>query len=206
MRHLLVCVPAIFLAGCATLTPEQCRNADWRQIGFADGASGASAVRINDHAKACAETGVKPDLDSYLRGREQGLVNYCRAENGFAVGRGGETANVADCPESMKFAFMEQYRHGQQIHLIESDLAQRRARIHQNNSRMHRDNERIASIREELRKKDLPDEQRKALLDEFERAVERKNALGRENAYLLSETDRLQFHLQMKLREAGYWR
>lgn len=205
MRFLLSCLPAVLLAGCATLTPEQCRHADWRQIGFADGAGGAAATRINDHAKACAEAGVRPDLDSYLRGREQGLLNYCRAENGFVVGRGGQFANVADCPENMKGAFLTQYRQGQQIHLIEADLAQRRSRIHQNNGRLRRDNERIDWIRGELRKKDLPDDQRKALLDEFERLVEHKNAVSRENAYLMTEADRIQYHLQMTLRAAGYW-
>lgn len=204
MLRFQLLLPVMLIAGCATLSPEQCRHADWRQIGFADGTGGASAARINDHAKACAEIGVKPDLDSYLRGREQGLVNYCRAENGFAIGRGGGIANAADCPESTKFAFMDQYRRGQQIHVLESDLAQRRSRIYENNNRMRRDAKRISEIREELRKKDLPDEQRKALLDDFERLVERKNAAGRENAFLIPEIDRLQFHLQMKLREAGY--
>jgi hypothetical protein len=205
MRRILLLLPALMIAGCATLSPDQCRHADWRQIGFADGAGGASATRINDHAKACAEVGVRPDLDAYLRGREQGLVNYCRAENGFSIGRGGSAANAADCPESMKLAFLDHYRRGQQIHFLESDLAQRRSRIYENNDRMRRNNERIVRIREELRKRDLPDEQRKALLDDFERFVERKNAAGRENDFLVREVDRLQFHLQMKLREAGYW-
>lgn len=205
MRRFLLLLTAMLMAGCATLSPEQCRHADWRQIGFSDGADGASAARINDHAKACADIGVKHDLDSYLRGREQGLVNYCRAENGFTIGRGGSLANAADCPESMKFAFMDQYRRGQQIHFLESDLAQRRSRIYENQNRMRRDAERVSKIREELRRKDLPDEQRKALLEDFERLVERKNAAGRENAFLIPETERLQFHLQMKLREAGYW-
>ena len=204
MRRLLPLLSAVLITGCATLTPDQCRHADWRQIGFADGASGASAARINDHAKACAEIGVRPDLDGYLRGRDQGLLSYCRAENGFAIGRGGSFANMADCPEHMKPAFMDQYRRGHEIHLLESDLARRRSRIYENNSRMRRVNERIARIREELRKKDLPDEQRKALLEDFERLVERKNAAGRENAFLIPEADRLQFHLQMRLRESGY--
>lgn len=201
MRRFLSLLPTVLLAGCATLSPEQCRHADWRQIGFADGTVGASAARINDHAKACAEIGVKPDLDGYLRGREQGMVNYCRAENGFSIGRAGGVPHSAECPESMKFAFMDQYRRGQQIHFLESDLAQRHYRIAENNHRMRRDNERIAWIRQELRKKDLTDEQRQALLGEFERLVHRKNAAGRENAFLIPEADRLQFLLQMKLRE-----
>lgn len=206
MFRVLPWLAVALLGGCATLTPEQCRHADWRQIGFADGAGGHNAGRINDHAKACAEVGVRPNLDDYVDGREQGLRNYCQAENGFAIGRRGASANVADCPENMKFSFMEQYRHGQQVHLMEEDLAQRRSRIYQNNSRVRRNNERIAMIHEELAKKDLPDDRRTALLNEFERLVEQKNAIGRENAFLLTETDRIQFHLQMKLRELGRWR
>ena len=206
MSRLPIWLSAMFLAGCATLTPEQCRNADWRQIGFTDGAGGYNAGRINDHAKACAEVGVRPNLNDYVDGREQGLRNYCRAENGFAIGRRGVPANVADCPENMKFAFMEQYQYGQQIHLIEEDLARRRSRIHQNNTRLHRNNERIATIRGDLARKDLPDDRRTALLNEYDRLVEQKNIIGRENAYLVGEADRLQFHLQLKLREFGLWR
>jgi hypothetical protein len=199
-------LPALLLSGCASLSPEQCRHADWRQIGFTDGASGLSAARINEHAKACAEVGVRPNLDDYLGGREQGLHNYCRPENGFAVGRSGNAANVADCPEHLKFAFLDQYRYGQQVHLVEEDLARRRSRLYHNNSQIRRNNERIADIREQLARKDLPDERRTALLNDFNRLVEQKNALGRENAFLLAESDRLAFHLQMQLRELGRWR
>lgn len=205
MRDVAPVLSVVLLAGCATLSPEQCRQADWRQIGFSDGAGGYSAARINDHAKACAEVGVRPNLDDYVDGRERGLRNYCQAENGFTVGRSGGVPNVADCPEDMKFAFLSQFRHGQQIRLVEEDLAQRRSRIYHNNSRIRRNNERIAAIRDELAKQNLPDERRKALLNEFNRLVDQKNAMGRENVFLLGESDRLQFHLQMKLRELGRW-
>lgn len=203
MRAAILWLLTMLLVGCASLTPEQCLHADWRQIGFADGTGGLSAGRINDHAKACAEVGVRPNLDEYINGRVQGLRNYCQPENGFAVGRSGNVPNAADCPEHMKFAFLEQYRHGQQIHLLESDLARRRSRIYQNNSQLRRSNERIAAIREELARKDLSEERRTALLNEFNRLVEQKNAIGQENTFLMAEADRLQFHLQMKLREVG---
>ena len=203
-RAATLLLPVLLLAGCATLSPEQCRHADWRQIGFTDGMDGASAARINDHARACAEVGVRPDLDQYLHGREQGLRTYCRPENGFAVGRSGDPANAAaDCPEQMKFAFLNEYRRGQEVHLIEAELARRHSRIHHNNRLIRRDNERIAGIREELARKDLPDERRTALLKEFNHLVEQKDAIGRENRYLASETDRLQFQLQMTLRAFG---
>jgi len=204
MRTVPLWLAAVLLAGCASLTPEQCRLADWRQIGFADGTQGASAARINDHARACAETGVRPDLDAYLRGREQGLHNYCQPENAFAIGRSGSMAAAAgDCPEQMKFAFAQQYQRGHEVHRIEDELARRRARLYHNSGVVRGHNERIASIREELAKKDLPEDRRKALLHDFNRLVDQKEMIGRENLYLAAEADRLQFHLHLKLREFG---
>jgi len=206
VRFLALLLPALLLTGCASLSPDQCRLADWRQIGFADGAGGLSAARINDHAKACAEVGVRPDLDAYLNGREQGLRNYCRPENGFAVGRSGSAANLADCPESMKPAFFDQYRYGQQLRAVEEDLARHRSRIYQNAGHIRRNIERIAEIRDELARKDLPEERRAGLVNDIKRLAAQKNGLERENAFLIAESDRLSFHLQMQLREQGRWR
>lgn len=206
MRTLPIWTMALLLTGCASLSPEQCQRADWRQIGFSDGSSGLSAARINDHAKACAEVGVRPNLDEYLRGREQGMVSYCQAENGFAIGRNGNSPNAADCPEGMKAAFMEQYRLGYQIHVIEEDLARQESRMHANQRQIRRNNDRIAAIRDELSKKDLPDDRRKALLNEFNRLVDQKDDLGRENAHLTVETERLRSFLFMNLHNAGRWR
>jgi hypothetical protein len=199
----LLLVFAVTIAGCASLTPQQCLQADWRQIGYSDGINGVSGARIDDHAKACAEQGIRPNLDEYLNGRSQGLINYCQPENGFALGRRGAHLNGADCAEYLKPAFIEQYRRGNQLHLIETDLGARRARIHENGWQIRRSNQRIAAIRADLSKSDLPAERRTALLNEFNRQVELKNYLGRENLLLEMEAQRLQFRLQMTLREFG---
>jgi hypothetical protein len=196
-------IAALLITGCASLSPEQCQHADWRQIGYTDGVEGASAYRINDHAKACAEVGVKPNLDEYLRGREQGFQTYCRPGNAFALGRRGVSHNGAECQEAMKPAFYGEYDRGYQLHLIEADIAQRRSQIDRNHHQMPRNDERIAGIRTELAKSDLPADRRTSLLNEFNRLVEQKNSLGRENSLLSSEADRLQFQLQMRLREFG---
>jgi Protein of unknown function (DUF2799) len=191
------------LSACASLSPEQCLHADWRQIGYADGVEGADAGRINDHAKACAEVGVKPNLDDYLRGREQGYEKYCRPANAFTLGRRGSGYHVDECQESMKPAFLYEYERGRQVYLIENDLAQRRSQIEQNHRQLRRSDERIGAIRGELARSDLPADRRTGLLNEFNRLVEDKNALSRENAFLYPEADRLQLRLQQKLREAG---
>lgn len=194
----------LLLAGCASLSPEQCLHADWRQIGLADGVAGMSAARINDHAKACAEQGIRPQLDDYLKGREQGLRSYCQAENGFYIGRRGGEQNAADCPEHLKYAFLEQYRRGFQIHAIEEELAQRRFRIERNNRQIRHNDEQIAAIKHELAKEDLPAERKKLLLNDYNRLLDQKNILWRENTYLYSEASRLQMDLQGRLRAAGY--
>jgi hypothetical protein len=195
---------ALLLAGCASLSPEQCLRADWRQIGFSDGATGLSAARISDHAKACAELGIRPNLDVYLKGREQGLRNYCHPENGFAVGRRGGEQNAADCPEHLKYAFLDQYRRGYRIHMVEEELARQRAHIDRNNRLIRRNEEQIAAIKHELAKEDLPGERRTALLNDYNRLLDQKNALWRETAYLHSEANRLQSQLQGTLRGYGY--
>lgn len=203
MRTLSVLASAAILAGCASMTPDQCRMADWRQIGYADGAQGLSGARIDDHAKACAEVGVRPNLDEYLRGRSQGLFSYCQPENGFTVGRRGERENAGDCPASMRFAFLEQYQRGQEIYAIESDLERRRSRLDHNYRSLRSHDERIGAVRAELAKSDLPAERRTALSNELNRLADEKNAIINENAYLRLESDRLQSHLYYRLREMG---
>lgn len=194
---------AIVLAGCASLTPEQCMHADWRRIGFADGTQGLPGARIEDHAKACAAQGIRLNLDEYLKGRAQGLYSYCQPENGFTVGRRGNEHNAADCPDYMKQAFLYQYQRGHLIYDIESELSRQRSHIDRNYRRIRHDDERISEIRDDLKKSDLPAERRTELLNEFNRLVEEKDALSRENAYLRNESERLQMHLSMKLREFG---
>ena len=204
LRLALLMLPAALLSGCASLTPEQCLRADWRRIGYADGAAGASAYLINDHTKACAEVGVRPNIDEYLRGREQGFELYCRPEHAFALGRRGAAHHADECPEPMKPAFYTEYERGHQVHFVESELGQRRARIERNHWQMRRDDERIFAIRSELAKGDLPAERRNGLLNEYNRLVDRKNFLGRENGILQLEADRLQFQLDMRLREFAH--
>lgn len=194
---------AIAITGCASMTPEQCRHADWHQIGYTDGAQGLSGARIDDHAKACAEVGVRPNLDEYLRGRSQGLFSYCQPENGFAVGRRGEQENAADCPASMRFAFLDQYRRGQEIHLIESDLEQLRSRLNRNYRRLRSHDERIASVRAELARSGLPVERRIALSNELNRLADEKSTIVNENSNLRLDSDRVQSHLYFRLREMG---
>jgi hypothetical protein len=79
----------LLLASCATLSEEECRAADWYQIGVNDGAEGRATDYVESHRRACAGVGVSPDVEAWLRGRAQGLRLYCTPAKAYQVAREG---------------------------------------------------------------------------------------------------------------------
>ncbi len=191
------------ISGCASLSKDQCLNADWRQIGYSDGTKGEPGNLIDEHAKSCAEYGVRPNLDQYLQGRKRGLVNYCQAENGFTLGRNGVEANIGDCESYLKPAFLDQHRKGKEIHDIENDISSLHNRIHEHDEKIHKANNRIAEIKTELDKKSLSSDQRTTLLNEYNRLLDQKDKQARTSRELKEDADRLQVYLERRLREFG---
>lgn len=123
------------LAGCATLTPEECRTADWYRIGVADGAEGWGTGRIEQHRRACAETGVSPDAAAWLRGRLAGLRQYCTPATAHEVGRRGG-AIAPGCTEGELVTMRPAHRWGEifwqlglEIVGIEADIAAAEAEL-----------------------------------------------------------------------------
>jgi hypothetical protein len=114
------------LAGCASLSEDECRRADWGAIGQRDGAAGAGPDRLATHAKACAKVGVAPDEALWQRGREAGLLSYCTGSNGRDVGaRGMGYGGVCIGPNELEF--VRGYEIGRQIHALDGVLAGNRA-------------------------------------------------------------------------------
>lgn len=68
---------ALALAGCATLSKDQCLMGDWYDIGIQDGAEGYSPSRLAQHQEACAEFRVRPDRGAYQAGWDRGIGEYC---------------------------------------------------------------------------------------------------------------------------------
>ena len=57
------------LGGCASLSKDECLNADWQDIGVRDGANGQPEEYLIQHSTACAKVGVTPDRTRWLAGR-----------------------------------------------------------------------------------------------------------------------------------------
>jgi len=113
MRRLLFAASLFALAGCATgMSKNECLYADWRAIGYEDGARGAPATAISPRRAACAQkASLAPDMSAYLAGRDEGLNEFCRPAKGFDLGaHGGRYQGV--CADRDEAAFTTAFSQG----------------------------------------------------------------------------------------------
>lgn len=110
------------LHGCATLDKNECLNADWQSIGYQDGYKGYRQSRIGKHQGACAEYGVKPDLDLYLAGYKKGIYEYCEPYRGYQRGLQGYSFKDV-CTAELRARYKFAYTEGKQIYDFEQEIA-----------------------------------------------------------------------------------
>ncbi|MGB9093991.1 MAG: DUF2799 domain-containing protein [Gallionella sp.] len=78
------------LAGCASMSKKDCENADWRTIGYNDGARGIYFTNLDSYRKRCSEYQIAPDANAYQTGWNQGIRSYCTSDNGYRAGVAGQ--------------------------------------------------------------------------------------------------------------------
>ena len=105
------------------MSKDECRSANWREVGYHDGVKGLARSRVEDHSEACAEAGVAVDRPAYFEARERGIRAYCVAPNGMNVGRSGESYRDV-CPPELEPAFLYQYRMGYAVYAAEQRVSQ----------------------------------------------------------------------------------
>ena len=111
---LLCLLVAVLLQGCASMSQEECLNANWTVVGEIDGQQGRGLDLLDDYRRDCAEYGVVPDTQAYISGREYGLTLYCTMDNGYREGRSGVRLE-ADCPATLAADFQRGYQLGQNV-------------------------------------------------------------------------------------------
>ena len=127
---------ASLCAGCAShsLTQNQCVAGDWQTVGHRDGQSGLSSTSLLTHQDACGEFGVIPDRTQYLAGWNQGVLSYCRADNGFALGEQGSSYNDV-CPTGLRGEFLGSYDQGRELYVARRDVQQLESTLSRNHAR-----------------------------------------------------------------------
>ncbi|WP_164558016.1 DUF2799 domain-containing protein [Massilia atriviolacea] len=112
---------AALMSGCDTMTADQCRSANWSDIGMRDGLAGKPMSTLDEHAKSCAKAGTRVDSASYVAGREHGLRSFCRLENAAPLGlNGGAYAGV--CPAPLDFEFRRRHQAGYAVYTLRSQI------------------------------------------------------------------------------------
>lgn len=131
-------VIALVLSGCASMTPEQCRIADWYQVGMEDGSAGRAAQsRLGEYAKDCAEVGVRPDAGRFQQGWEAGILRYCTPHTGWSEGTQGRSGQLGMCrgrPQERGFEFA--LRAGLEVHRTRSSMESNEREIRRQEQRL----------------------------------------------------------------------
>ena len=117
--------PAALLAllgACASLSKEECLNADWHAIGYNDGIRGRLESYVSRHFDACSKVAITPDVPAWLAGRAQGLPLYCTPNNAYNVGRAGDDLSPV-CPANQQSNLYHSWDWGQEYYLIGQDIS-----------------------------------------------------------------------------------
>lgn len=103
----------LMVAGCASVSKEDCLLTDWYEIGRMDGRQGKPRTAFQGRAKACLEHGISADRQAYYNGHDQGLNYYCTEQKGFELGQKGLPYNSV-CPLPLEPNFRAGYNKGMQ--------------------------------------------------------------------------------------------
>ena len=110
----------LLLAGCASVSKEDCLVTDWYEIGRVDGMQGKPRTVLQNRAKACLEHGINADRLAYYQGHDEGLKHYCTEQRGFELGRQG-IAYRSVCPVNLEKDFRAGYKNGMQLFCSEEN-------------------------------------------------------------------------------------
>ena len=110
----LVLASSVLLSGCATMSADECKVANWSDVGLRDGIEGAALSKMGARVKDCAQAKVAVDTPRYLQGRDQGLLHFCQIEKAVPLGlKGGIYSGV--CPVEIDGEFRRRFRLGRDV-------------------------------------------------------------------------------------------
>lgn len=132
----LLLLGAALISGCATMSEEQCRGANWAALGQSDARDGDMPQFGADRVKSCAEKGVAGNLAEWQRGWEMGRREVCVPGNAVSWAQRSSDYTPGFCPPDMEPLFMsvytparERYRFEKRIRDLQSQIDERSRRL-----------------------------------------------------------------------------
>lgn len=168
-------VSALTLVACASggtnYSADQCTALDWYALGVKDGKAGANLTEVNDDVASCKEHGISADIETYKKGRTEGLKSYCEpstlaaatlqsagdpfscepftTQQKAAFEKGRDTRTAAGRYQQYKAQYDQLLQQKQQINNEGSQLAQR-LQTEQDENLKAQINQRIGQLREQF--------------------------------------------------------
>ncbi|MEY4517306.1 MAG: hypothetical protein RL180_1652 [Pseudomonadota bacterium] len=156
---LSVCVAVLLvMSGCQTLSPTECRIANWAQLGQQDGNAGLDE-KIALHVEGCAKQQVMvapSSVAAYRTGYQQGLGYYCRKDRVLELALTGKH-NIDVCPLASQGALRPYATVGARVHETRStlqDLTREQRQLEQERQQDNTTEVRRVEIRKRLRQLD----------------------------------------------------
>jgi hypothetical protein len=144
----VVCL-LMLLSGCATMSKEECKQADWYLKGVEDATHGFPLDRVVEHGKACARVNIVPNMKDYREGHAKGARLYCVPEKGYSEGRGGAQYNGI-CPVELEPKFLRAYRDGQELYIIQRNIDRMINEMNGNHSQIDNNYNEIAQLKYDI--------------------------------------------------------
>jgi len=148
MKHcLIILLPGLLLLnGCATMSKEECRQADWYLKGVDDANQGYPLDRVIEHGKACAKLNIVPDMKEYRAGHTKGARLYCVPSKAYDEGRKGAAYNGI-CAADLEPQFLRAYRDGQELYTIQRNIDRLQNEINSNVAQIDRNYDEIVQLK-----------------------------------------------------------
>lgn len=167
---------AAAMAGCSSMSANECMATDWRTVGYEDGVAGYAGDRIARYRKSCGKHGIAPDLAEYQLGREQGLHEFCRPLNGFRIGARGNGYNGV-CPADLDGEFSNAYQSGRQLYTLRSRVGSAAHEIDSMRAELESIDQDLVSVGAQILDPTTTHERRAQLLVDSKHMAERKGEI-----------------------------
>ena len=210
MRNVTIIPIAIFftLAGCASgMDSAECVTADWRAIGYEDGSQGRGTGAFAARRKACADHGVTPKFEAYMAGRDEGLAQFCRPQNGYRLGlRGYRYAGV--CPPEQEPAFQAAHTDGYGLYQRRAAVSKVGKRLRNSKRRANRIEIKLVETTAQLVAAGVEISKRAAMGVEIKQLADKKAdlelAIHRlEQEYAAAKQEYEEYRIRIALRRGG---
>lgn len=193
------------LSGCATMSKEECKQADWYLKGVEDATQGYPLDRVIEHGKACARVNIVPDMKEYREGHGKGARLYCVPEKGYSEGRNGAAYNNI-CPAELEPEFLRAYGDGQELYRIQRNIDRMVSEINSSQSQIDSNYSEISQLKYEIVNSRDEQERRYKMrrIDDLERDI-RSLGLNADNAARELELFQNDYRIvEAKHRRMGY--